>query len=74
VRVLDQYTGKDVTTRLGAGRSFLWFWSAFKLFGWYDLVLTVAEDPAFEYRLAGHIENGRDSSTDPGMGGLGPRN
>ena len=72
VRMVDRYTGKDVKTRVGPGRSFLWFWSAFKRFGWYHLSLTVAEDPALEYRLAGHIENGRDSSSDPGMGGLVP--
>ena len=38
--------------------------------GWYDLVVTVAEDPTFEYRLAGHVETGRDSMSDPAMGGL----
>jgi phospholipase C len=30
----------------------------------------VVEDAAFEYRLAGHIENGKDSFSDPLMGGL----
>ena len=29
--------------------------------GWYDLVVTVAEDPAFHRRLMGHIENGQAS-------------
>jgi phospholipase C len=70
---VDNYTGKDVKTKLSPGRSFLWFWSAFKTFGWYDLVVTVGEDPGFEYRLAGHIENGRDTPSDPAMGGLAPR-
>ncbi|MGV9303337.1 phosphocholine-specific phospholipase C [Nonomuraea sp. NPDC003727] len=27
--------------------------------GWYDLRLTVAEDPSFHRRLMGHLENGR---------------
>lgn len=31
--------------------------------GWYDLVVTVAGDPAFSRRLAGHIEDGRPSVT-----------
>jgi len=38
--------------------------------GWYDLIVTVAEDSAFHYRLAGHVETGKDSFTDPALGGL----
>jgi phospholipase C len=37
--------------------------------GWYDLAVTV-EGSDFEYRLAGHLENGEDSISDPLMGGL----
>jgi phospholipase C len=40
------------------------------LHGWYDLIVTVAEDPSFNYRLAGHVETGRDSFSDPALGGL----
>jgi predicted nucleic acid-binding protein len=36
----------------------------------YDLVVTVANDPGFEYQIAGHVENGEDSISDPAMGGL----
>ena len=35
-----------------------------------DFVVTVAEDPSFERRLTGHVETGRDSISDPAMGGL----
>jgi phospholipase C len=45
-------------------------WSCSKLFGWYDVVVTVIEDPSFSYRLAGHVETGRDSFSDPAMGGI----
>jgi len=38
--------------------------------GWYDLAITVEGDTHFEYRVAGHLENGEDSSSDPLMGGL----
>ncbi|WP_129257604.1 phosphocholine-specific phospholipase C [Streptomyces lydicus] len=31
--------------------------------GWYDLGLTVAEDPSFRRRLMGHVENGKESVT-----------
>jgi phospholipase C len=34
------------------------------------LVITVDGDNSFEYRIAGHIENGKDSYSDPIMGGL----
>lgn len=35
---------------------------------WYDLTLTLADDPTFTQRLAGHLETGRASRTDPGIG------
>jgi phospholipase C len=38
--------------------------------GWYELVITVDGDSHFEYRFAGHLENGDDSISDPLMGGL----
>ena len=38
--------------------------------GWYDLIVTVAGDPTFKYRLAGHVETGQDSFSDPALGGL----
>jgi phospholipase C len=39
-------------------------------FGWYDLVVSVSQDSTFEHRLAGHVETGRDSFSDPALGGL----
>jgi phospholipase C len=34
---------------------------------WYDLIVTVDEEPAFGRRLAGHIETGRPSRSDPAL-------
>jgi phospholipase C len=45
-------------------------WSLRRLRGWYDLALTVPGDPTFALRYAGHLGNGEDSISDPGMGGL----
>jgi phospholipase C len=45
-------------------------WSLSRTRGWYDLLITVEGDPRFEYRYAGHLENGQDSISDPAMGGL----
>jgi phospholipase C len=38
-------------------------------FGWYDLVISGKADTNFEWHLAGHVETGRDSATDPALGG-----
>ena len=35
-----------------------------------DLIVTIGGDPSFEYRLAGHVETGQDSFSDPVLGGL----
>ena len=35
-----------------------------------DLTITVEGDAGFEYRLAGHVETGKDSVSDPAMGWL----
>jgi phospholipase C len=70
VVVLDAYTGNHVIELLRPDEELKDDWSGAKLFGWYDVVVTVVEDPTFSYRLAGHIETGRDSFTDPALGGL----
>jgi phospholipase C len=70
VVVLDAYTGRNVVELLRPDEELKDDWSCSKLFGWYDLVVTVVEDPSFSYRLAGHVETGRDSFSDPAMGGI----
>ena len=37
--------------------------------GWHDLRIRIEETPRFEKRYAGRIETGRESVTDPAMGG-----
>jgi len=37
-------------------------------FGWYDLSVQTDADRDFLRRLAGHLENGRDSASDPAFG------
>jgi phospholipase C len=36
-------------------------WRTDAAHGWYDLLVTVDQDPEFRHRLTGHIENGRPS-------------
>jgi phospholipase C len=40
-------------------------------FGWYDLTIEVDADPSFSCQLAGHLETGRDSASDPALGSRG---
>ena len=70
VTVLDAYSGEKVISVLGPGGPAEGKLSLERFHGWYDFVVTVAEDPSFERRLTGHVESGRDSISDPAMGGL----
>ena len=70
VSVKDAYTG-DVTTRLVQRQgTFEGELSLDQFHGWYDLIVTVQADATFNYRLAGHVETGKDSFSDPALGGL----
>ncbi len=66
----DAYTGEEVTRQLAPGAVFTGERSFEEFHGWYDLIVRVVEDRSFEYRLAGHVETGRDSFSDPALGGL----
>jgi len=68
VSILDAYTGHSIARELNAGQSFNESWDLEKFFGWYDLVVTIDSDPGFQQQLAGHVETGRDSMTDPAIG------
>ena len=70
VRILDNYTGTSIDEELGPSASISKHWSLGRTFGWYDFVITVDEDAGFRYQLAGHLETGDDSISDPGMGRL----
>jgi phospholipase C len=70
VQVLDKYSGKSVQDQLSANGSMTRRWTVAPTHGWYDLVVTCSGDAGFMYELAGHLENGRDSISDPAMGGL----
>ncbi|HEY9145949.1 MAG TPA: phospholipase domain-containing protein, partial [Thiobacillus sp.] len=72
VHVLDQYTGRHVEAELKPGANFSKHWSLKRVFGWYDLLVTVEGDAGFECHFAGHVETGKGSISDPAMGGLVP--
>jgi phospholipase C len=70
VSIVDAYTGKSVQRFLQPQEKWQIKSSLEQFYGWYDLIITVAGDSTFEYRLAGHVETGADSISDPALGGL----
>jgi phospholipase C len=68
VRVLDAYTNQSFTHTLKPGESLSRNWELEKTFNWYNLIVTVDSDSSFQQRLAGHVETGKDSMSDPAIG------
>jgi phospholipase C len=68
IHVLDLYAGTRYEIELDARESISRRWSLGRYFGWYDLVITAEGDSRFTQELAGHVETGRDSISDPAMG------
>jgi phospholipase C len=70
IDILDKYTGTIRSERVDAGASVSDRSELSSFDGWYDVVITVEHDSAFVYQVAGHLETGKDSISDPAMGGL----
>jgi phospholipase C len=70
VTVLDAYSGDSDTQHVAPHDDSESTVSLGRFHGWYDLVITVDGDSTFNYRFAGHVETGRDSFSDPALGGL----
>jgi phospholipase C len=68
VSVQDGYTKKVVAESLRPGATWSMYFSLARSFGWYDLLVESKLDASFQQHLAGHVETGKDSMTDPGIG------
>jgi phospholipase C len=68
VSIYDAYGKRTITQLLPPHRSMVWHWPLESSSGWYDLTLRVDSDASFEQRLAGHLETGKDSQSDPALG------
>jgi phospholipase C len=69
VQVSNEYTDDEVIDRdLRPGERLTRRWSLDDTFGWYDFRIAVESDPSFGIGLAGHVESGCDSMTDPAIG------
>jgi phospholipase C len=68
VKITDQYTRDTASRLLPPGASFALKWSLKVTSGWYDLFIATDSDHGFARRLAGHLETGDVSITDPFIG------
>ena len=69
VSILDAYSGQAKTRLLHPHESVTFVSQLEESFGWYDLTVRVDSDASFRRQLAGHVETGKPSMTDPAIGG-----
>jgi phospholipase C len=67
VSVINAYTNKKREHTLKPNGELSEFLSLHSSFGWYDFTITTDSDASFQQRLAGHLETGHDSMTDPAI-------
>jgi phospholipase C len=71
VTATNGYGRASVSRTLDPGERFRGRWPLGASFGWYDITLEASTDQGFLRRLAGHLENGKDSASDPAIGSTG---
>jgi phospholipase C len=67
VRIADAYGDRARALAVQAGTEVTDAWPIARAMHWYDRSITVDEDKTWLRRLAGHIETGRPSSSDPAL-------
>jgi phospholipase C len=67
VTILDAYSGDTTTHWVPPHDTYSHFRDLNKTYGWYDFTVQVESAASFQRRLAGHVETGRDSITDPAI-------
>jgi phospholipase C len=70
VSVADMYKGKTTELHFGAGATVSDPRSLSRESGWYDFVITTNAEASIAYQVAGHVENGKDSISDPAIGSI----
>ena len=68
IRVFDYYKGTTTERELRPDEKIREFRSLEEFHGWYDFTIEAESDPSFQRRLAGHLETGFDSMSDPAIG------
>jgi phospholipase C len=67
VLVTSVYSGQSFSNVIAPGESIEKEWLLVQSHGWYDLTIEVESDSTFKQQLAGHVETGKDSVTDPAI-------
>ena len=70
--IADAYSGHTTTAVIQGHDTFTLSSGLDRSFGWYDFLITTDSSRAFARHLAGHVETGRDSATDPAIGAATP--
>jgi phospholipase C len=70
ITIRNGYNGTESHRVIAANGSATQSWPLSITHGWYDLAISVDFDTVLEQRLAGHLETGQPSFSDPLMGGL----
>lgn len=70
VSIADAYTNNKTTHKLNPGQPLNMHFNLKKTYGWYDFIVEVDSDPTFQQRIAGHVETGENSMTDPAIAAL----
>ena len=68
VRIFDAYSKRTLERAIGSHQNLIWHFGLEDSYGWYDLSVEVESDPSFKQQLAGHVESGKDSMSDPLLG------
>jgi phospholipase C len=66
--VANAYDGTRIERKVPGGKTVDVYFDLGAFYGWYDLRVTVDSDASFERTLAGHVETGRSSMSDPAFG------
>jgi phospholipase C len=72
VRVFNSYANEKTEHILKPNGEVSEFWSLHNSYGWCDFTITTDSDASFRQRLAGHLETGHASMTDPAIGSAQP--
>jgi phospholipase C len=67
ITVTDAYTGEVLNAAIAPKATFAKEWPLDASSGWYDLTVEIPSETAFMRHIAGHLETGKDSYTDPAI-------
>ncbi|HSZ59413.1 MAG TPA: alkaline phosphatase family protein, partial [Tepidisphaeraceae bacterium] len=67
ITLTDAYSGATMSSPVASGATGTHTFNLNSTHGWYDVTIEVAQDASFRYQVAGHVETGEESFTDPAI-------